>query len=273
MMKTITTKFNIMNLSITSGEDLFQIILLVVIILFALILLGVVVSIYNTAQMILHKKMDVEYTPFSFDKFWKSVKGEKPMEMEAELMLDHDYDGIKELDNHLPPWWIGLFYACIAFAVVYLLNYQVYHWSPSQEEEYEIAMAEAAEQKALTQANRPEDALDEAAIPFIEDETQLARGKTIYDGNCSVCHGSLGEGGVGPNLADEYWIHGGSMSAIFQTVKYGVPEKGMISWEATLKPLDIQQVSSYIYDLKGTNPPNGKEPQGEAYQEEEIAEL
>ena len=272
-MKTITIKINIMNLNITSGEDLFQVILLVVIIIFAIILLGVVVSIYNTAKMVLNKKMGIEYTPLSFDELWKKFKGEKPMEMESELMLDHDYDGIKELDNHLPPWWLGLFYACIVFAVVYLLNYQVFHWSPSQVEEYEISMAEAAEQKAITQANRPDEALDEGDIPFIEDATQLARGKTIYDGSCSVCHGSLGEGGVGPNLTDEYWIHGGSMSDIFQTVKYGVPEKGMISWEATLKPLDIQQVSSYIYNLKGTNPPNGKEPQGEAYQEEEISQI
>jgi cytochrome c oxidase cbb3-type subunit 3 len=259
-----------MNTQIETGEQLFQVILLAIIIIFALILLGVVVNVYGTTKALLNKRLGIETVPFSIDKFWKKVKGEVPIEMEASLLLDHDYDGIRELDNHLPPWWIGMFYGGIVFAVIYVLNYHIWKFSPLQTEEYEIAMNEAAEAKALVQENRPESAFDENAVPMIDDETQIARGGTIYSGNCSVCHGPAGEGGVGPNLADDYWIHGGNMSSIFQTIKYGVPEKGMISWENSLKPLDMQQVSSFIISIQGTNPANAKAAQGELYVPEET---
>ncbi|WP_341225918.1 cbb3-type cytochrome c oxidase N-terminal domain-containing protein [uncultured Arcticibacterium sp.] len=259
-----------MNFSIQTGEQLFQFILLVVLIIFAIILLGLVINVFLTAQAILYKKAGIETKAFSLDSFWKKIKGEVPMEMESELLMDHDYDGIHELDNHLPPWWLGMFYAGIVFAVVYMFNYHVWKWSPLQTEEYEIAMNEAAEEKALAQQNSPETTIDESAVELITDETQITRGKTIYDGNCAVCHGNLGEGGVGPNLTDEFWLHGGDVSSIYQTVKYGIPEKGMISWEATLKPVDMQQVSSYIITLQGTNPPNGKAAQGDKYTPEEA---
>jgi len=254
-----------MNTQIQTGEQLFQVILLAIIILFALILLGIVANVYMTTKAVLNQRLGIETEAFSLDRFWKKVKGEVPMEMEASLLLDHDFDGIRELDNHLPPWWLGMLYASIVFAVVYILNYHVWHWSPSQSEEYEIAMNEAAETKALAQENSPASSIDENAVPMIEDETQIARGQTIYAGNCAVCHGPDGEGGVGPNLTDEYWLHGGSLSEVYQTIIHGVPEKGMISWESTLKALDIQQVSSYIITLQGTKPANAKATQGELY--------
>jgi cytochrome c oxidase cbb3-type subunit III len=259
-----------MNTQINTGEQLFQVILLVIIIIFAVILLGIVVNVYMTTKAILNKRLGIETVPFSIDKLWKKVKGEVPMEMEESLLLDHDYDGIRELDNHLPPWWLGMFYACIAFAVIYVLNYHVWEFSPLQIEEYEISMKEAVEAKSLAQANSPSSEIDESAVPLLEDEADVTRGGTIYSGNCAVCHGPAGEGGVGPNLTDEYWLHGGSMSSIYQTIKYGVPEKGMISWESSLKPLDMQQVSSYIFKLKGTNPANAKAAQGELYVAEEV---
>jgi cytochrome c oxidase cbb3-type subunit 3 len=267
-----------MNTQITTGEQLFQVLLLAVIIIFALILLGIVVNVYMTTKAILNKRLGIETVPFSLDRFWKKVKGEVPMEMEASLLLDHDFDGIKELDNHLPPWWLGMLYASIVFAVVYILNYHVWHWSPSQSEEYEIAMNEAADKKALASENNPTSSIDENNVALIADEVQIARGKTIYDGNCAVCHGAAAEGGVGPNLTDAFWLHGGSISSVYQSILHGIPEKGMISWEATLKPLDIQQVSSFIITLQGTNPENAKAAQGDEYipatttEEEPVAE-
>jgi cytochrome c oxidase cbb3-type subunit III len=98
---------------------------------------------------------------------------------------------------------------------------------------------------------------------LVSDAKVLAEGKEIFTGKCVACHGALGEGGVGPNLTDEYWLHGGTINDIFKTIKNGVPEKGMISWKATLKPNEIQSVSNYIASLAGTTPPNGKAPQGD----------
>ena len=121
-----------MNTQIQTGEQLFQVILLAIIILFALILLGIVANVYMTTKAVLNQRLGIETEAFSLDRFWKKVKGEVPMEMEASLLLDHDFDGIRELDNHLPPWWLGMLYASIVFAVVYILNYHVWHWSPSQ---------------------------------------------------------------------------------------------------------------------------------------------
>ena len=260
-----------MDLTIQNGEQLFQIIMLGILTIFTLILLVVVVNIFMTLKAVVHEKAGVPYEPFTLEKWWKSLTGAVPIEREEAILLDHDYDGIKELDNHLPPWWLGMFYGAILFGIFYLLNYHVWHWSPSQAEEYEIAMNEAAEQK-LAHAAVSTSAIDENAVELLTDASDIERGKTIFTGNCAVCHGGAGEGGVGPNLTDEYWLHGGSMSDVYKTIVHGVPEKGMIAWEGTLKPADIQQVSSYIKTLAGTNPPNGKAPQGEKYEESATSE-
>ena len=103
----------------------------------------------------------------------------------------------------------------------------------------------------------------------MEDEAALAAGETIFLSKCASCHGQLGEGGVGPNLTDRYWVHGGSISDIFATIKYGVPEKGMISWQSQLRPKNMQQVASFIKTLEGTDPPNQKDKEGTLYQPEE----
>lgn len=197
---------------------------------------------------------------------------EKPIEEEEEILLDHNYDGIKELDNHLPPWWTNLFYLTIAFSVVYVLIYHVFDIMPLQEEEYNLAMADAAKQTELRLASVEEDFIDEATVEFVNTSAALTEGATLYTRNCVVCHGTNGEGGIGPNLTDEYWIHGGSISDIFKIIKYGVQEKGMIPWQTSLTPSQMQNLSSYIYTLEGTNPANAKAPEGQIYIREEVSE-
>ena len=176
------------------------------------------------------------------------------------LISGHEYDGIKELDNRLPKWWLGLFYITIIFAAVYFLRFHVLKTAPLQEDEYNNEVA-AAETKY--KAVQPANTIDASTVTLMSDESSLAAGKVIFDKNCVVCHLALGQGLVGPNLTDNYWIHGCTIGEVFNLITIGVPEKGMISWKTQLTPEQIQQVSSYILSLKGTNPPNPKEPQGQ----------
>lgn len=192
---------------------------------------------------------------------WTKLMGLKPISEEKSIMMDHDFDGIVELDNPTPAWFMGLFYATIIFAVVYLLNYHVFEWSPLQDEEYAIEM-KAAEVNKVAVLAKSHETIDENSVKASTDAGIIAAGKAVYTQNCIACHGALGEGTVGPNLTDDSWIHGGTVNAIFKTIKYGVPEKGMIAWEKTLTPKQTSDVSNFILSLQGTNPPNPKAAQG-----------
>lgn len=198
---------------------------------------------------------------------WQKLTGtEVPLEEEDTILLSHDYDGIKELDNHLPPWWKYLFYLGIIVAVVYAFLYHVSGTLPLQEEEYQIELALAAQQAEIRKLEAG-NSIDENNVEFSDASEVLANGKEIYAGKCIACHASDGGGGVGPNLTDEYWIHGGNIKDIFKTIKIGVPQKGMISWQNQLTPSDIRDVASYLVTIKGTKTANPKEPQGELYEE------
>lgn len=200
-----------------------------------------------------------------WDRLYKKWTAAVPVEKEQDVMLDHNYDGIKELDNSLPPWWVAMFYLTIVFAVGYMTYFHFTDAGASSAEEYEMEMerAERAVQAYLaTQANL----VDESNVTVLTDAAGLETGQNIFNANCAACHGMLGEGGVGPNMTDNYWIHGGDIKDIFKTVKYGVPEKGMIAWKSQLSAADMHKVSSYILTLVGTNPPNAKEPQGDLYE-------
>lgn len=197
-------------------------------------------------------------------RFWNRLNDSVPVAQEATVMTDHSYDGIRELDNRLPPWWLYGFYVTIIFAVVYLLNFHVFKTGKLQEDEYEAEMLQA-EQEVATYLASLDNLIDESTVTLTTEEADLAVGMEIFKSKCAACHGQQGEGGVGPNFTDQYWLHGGDIQSIFKTVKYGVPSKGMISWESQLIPKQMQQVASYIYTLEGTNPPNGKEPQGELF--------
>ncbi len=199
------------------------------------------------------------------EKAWNLV----PLSQEGEIDLGHDYDGIRELDNKLPPWWVALFYGTIIFGMGYWYYYEMSGKGMGQIElyEYEIAQAEIAQAEYLAkQANL----VDESNVVFLDDEAALAKGASIYKMNCVACHGPEGQGTVGPNLTDPYWIHGGGIKNIFKTIKYGVPAKGMIPWKTQLNPAAMQQVASYIMTLEGTNPPNPKAPEGDKWSPEKT---
>ena len=183
-----------------------------------------------------------------------------PLEKEADMLLDHDYDGIKELDNALPPWWKYGFYITIAVAV-----FEVWHsgMNPTQEYAAEMTAAKIQTDAYLAAAK---DNVDENSVTDL-DSKGAAAGKEIFTKTCVACHLAEGQGSVGPNLTDDYWIHGGSIKEIFKTIKYGFPDKGMQSWQSTYSPVEMQQLASYIRTLKGTNPPNPKAPQGDLYKE------
>ncbi|RQP17208.1 cbb3-type cytochrome c oxidase N-terminal domain-containing protein [Parapedobacter defluvii] len=194
--------------------------------------------------------------------WWNKLLGLRPISEEKDLVIDHAYDGIKELDNPVPAWFNGMFYASIAFAMVYLCVYHVFGWGPNQHQEYEREMAKAdqARQEWLAKAAN---SIDEHSVEVDARPETITSGAAIFTQNCAACHGNAGEGGIGPNLTDEYWLHGGEIKDIFRTVKYGVLDKGMVPWEQSLTPAQIAEVSNYIITLRGTNPPNAKEPQGE----------
>jgi len=251
---------------------------------------------------------------------------------QKDLLLQHDYDGIQELDNDLPPWWLNMFYVTIVFSFLYIGYYHVFgkgltsreeyqkeinpnwtkteihnsgfgyhspYYSPSKDitprilkelsgyigegVTFEELVSEAkrrGDEKQLELLNtvfpdgslivaaKPKNVVEEFTLPAMElltDAASLDAGKIEWVKNCVSCHGLGGEGGIGPNITDEYWIHGGSINDIASIIVRGVPAKGMISWKTMLSTDKIHQVASYIVSLQGTNPPNAKAPQGDKY--------
>ena len=190
----------------------------------------------------------------------------KDIDDEEEIILDHNYDGIKELDNSLPPWWVYMFYASIIFAVVYLVRFEVFD-GDNQVTEYNNAVAEARADLEKYKETAT-DLVDISTVTLLTDEKDLKRGKAIYNLNCAACHISDGGGSIGPNLTDENWILGGGIKNVFATVSNGGRDgKGMVAWNKILKPIDIAKVSSYIISLQGTTPANPKQPEGEVWKE------
>lgn len=202
--------------------------------------------------------------PTFWEKWNHRLTDSVPVEREHEVMTDHEYDGIIELDNSLPPWWKALFAACIVFAIAYMAIFHVLGLGELQAEEYETEMAEAKARIDAYIASKG-GALNETNVTYLDDEASLALGKSIYDSNCAACHGAALQGTVGPNLTDAYWLHGGSVGDIFKVIRDGVPAKGMISWKGQLSPTQIQQVTSFIMSQEGTDPENAKEPEGELH--------
>ncbi|MGZ9675499.1 cbb3-type cytochrome c oxidase N-terminal domain-containing protein [Flavobacterium sp. GNP001] len=188
---------------------------------------------------------------------------------QEQLLLDHDYDGIKELDNNLPPWWVYLFYLCIVFGVVYMLRYEVFG-ADNQEMELKKEVAQAKIEIAEYMKTAP-DLMDEKSVTLLTDPADLAIGKEIFSTNCAACHRADGGGQIGPNLTDDRWILGGGIKNIFHTlVNGGRDGKGMISWKGTLKPKEMQKVASYILSLQGSNPPDAKAAEGEVWVDEKA---
>ncbi len=204
------------------------------------------------------------------DRLLKKMTRQVTIEEEKDIELHHDYDGIKELDNVLPPWWLWLFYGSILWGVVYLVNVHVINIWPDSQNEYKAEMAQAkidvdAYMATLTNT------VDENTVTFTDDAGVLASGREIFSTFCVACHGADGAGSessVGPNLTDPYWLHGGGIKNIFKTIKYGVSEKGMIAWKTQLQPAEIRSIASYLMTLEGKGGPTQKAPQGEVWKEE-----
>lgn len=180
-------------------------------------------------------------------------------------LMSHEFDGIQEFDNDLPPWWLYMFYFTIAFAFVYLMYFHVMGKGKLSHAQY----AEEVKMHEQKFANKQDqNGSNQALVPFKEQD-KLTKGKEVYVANCVPCHGDGGQGIVGPNLTDKFWIHGGKFENIVTTITKGVPEKGMVSWGPVLGKDKIHLVASYIWSLYGTNPANPKEPQGEEYNRQE----
>ena len=255
--------------SIAAGMDSNTVLLLVLNFTLLLVFAYVVRMLFKSVSWLMPPKTEEEKTAEvkSAKKqttFTHMLTDAVPVEREAEIMLDHEYDGIRELDNNLPPWWVWMFYATIVFAFVYLIYYHVLPYGENQKEEY-LSEMKAAQAEVEAYMATVKNVIDENSVVYLGDAADLAAGKAIYDGNCMACHAPDGGGGVGPNFTDEYWLHGGSISDIFKVVKYGVPAKGMIAWESQLSPLQMAQVSSYLKNFVGTVPANPKEAQGELW--------
>ena len=174
-------------------------------------------------------------------------------------VLDHNYDGIHEFDNDLPPWWKYGFGFTIVFAFVYVGYYHLTTKNRLQVAEYETEMRQAA----LLVSAGADDPTKLTTYLALTTAADLGSGKSIYTTNCAPCHGANAEGKVGPNLTDEFWLHGGEVNHIYKTIKYGIPSKGMVAWKGKLSGKQILQVTSYALSLQGTLPANAKPPQGE----------
>jgi cytochrome c oxidase cbb3-type subunit 3 len=179
------------------------------------------------------------------------------------LLLDHEYDGIQELDNSLPRWWVWLFYITIIFSAVYLVYYHVSRTGELQVAEYDSEIKRAAAAGSTTFAQF------EASIPTLQpvtEATAIESGRLLYVKNCSACHRLDGGGLVGPNITDDYWVHGGTYGDSVKVIWDGVPDKGMLAWKKQgLKPADVINVASYIYTLRGAKLATpGKPPENTA---------
>lgn len=185
---------------------------------------------------------------------------------EEEIMFDHEYDGIRELDNNLPPWWKYLFILTVIFAGWYLVYYHIIG-GPNQYDEYEREMAQAELAIATYKEENP-DLVDASSVEFLEDKADISAGKDLYDVNCMACHAIDGGGGIGPNLTDEYWILGGGIKNIYHTISEGGRAgKGMVPWKDELKPNQIAQLSSYVLTLQDNTPNDPKDPEGDKWED------
>ncbi|ARV06539.1 cytochrome C oxidase subunit III [Polaribacter sp. SA4-10] len=228
-----------------------------------------IISISKTQELLNEKNGIIaeENKNVWISKLLKSWTKAKDIEEEGEIVLDHNYDGIKELDNSLPPWWVYMFYATIVFAVVYLVRFQVLD-GDTQVVEYQKEVAEA--KAALTKyKSTATDLITAENVTLLTGEKDLNRGKAVFKLNCTSCHLADGGGSIGPNLTDEFWILGGGVKNVFSTISNGGRDgKGMIAWNKILKPADLAKVSSYVISLQGTTPAKGKAAQGDKWEEQ-----
>jgi len=254
-------------------------ILNVVLLIFLLILIACELVLQATNKVVntlltdeQRKAQEIEDNlPFTQTQFYKGLMSKltrtRKVEEEGELLLHHNYDGIQELDNVLPPWWVYLFYATIVFSFIYLIRFHVLGHD-DQKAEFDKEMAEAKIQVEEYKKTAP-DLMDKEKVTLMTDAADIAAGKAIFQTNCIACHKADGGGAIGPNLTDDKWILGGGIKNVFNTIMEGGRSgKGMVPWKETIKPSEIQKVASYVLSLQGTNPPDAKAPEGEVWVED-----
>ncbi|SDC20325.1 cbb3-type cytochrome c oxidase N-terminal domain-containing protein [Pedobacter soli] len=256
--------------------------LLLIMLLFVLVLLVVSITLLNAFKVMYREQLNptpylapVKEAALDYDSWlktkkhkpsiWSKILGLKPIEAEKDIVIEHAYDGIQELNNPVPAWFNFLFYGTILFGAAYLFYYYIGGYGLNQDQLYEAEMTRSAEEKAIY-LQKSANAIDENTVKADNAAPIIESGKTIFSANCAVCHGPAGGGLIGPNLTDEFWLHGGGINNIFKTIKYGVPAKGMVSWEKTLSPKQISEVANYILSLEGSKPAGAKAPQGEKYE-------
>lgn len=183
----------------------------------------------------------------------------EPEQVEGAQVIGHEYDGIQEYDNPLPGWWVWMFVATVLFTPLYVVYY---HLGQGElvADEYAADLAALREVEAA-QAMASGEVNEETLTALMNDAATLAAGEAVYRTNCTACHGELGEGKIGPNLTDEFWLHGGTLVEIHRTIDQGVPDKGMLAWGKTLPPEDVRRVAAWVGSRRGKNvaglPPQG----------------
>ncbi len=251
-------------------------IIIILVIVVGLYMLRVINLLTQQAEKERAQKLSIVYVPSPgwWQKFTQRINASVPVDQEKSIELDHDYDGIRELDNHLPPWWKWLFYGTIGWAVVYIIVFHLSDSLPLSEQEYQNEIALAEEQARKLQASQPQAAIDENSLQFTHDVAVIEKGKSVYiNNNCGACHRNDGGGNaIGPNLTDEYWLYGGNIKNVFSTIKNGVVDKGMPAWGKAMSPEDVRDVAFFIISLQGTKPPEAKSPQGEIFKQPIVAE-
>lgn len=256
----------LMPLMVVTAMVVITILLVLVVAVYLLRVLNVMVQQTERERA---EKLGLAYAPNPswWQKIWQDLNAFVPVEKEKDIDLGHSYDGIRELDNHLPPWWKWLFYSTIVWAVVYLIVYHISNSMPLSIGEYENELTVVEEQVRAYRASQPQEAIDENTLVYAKDEDIISKGKTVFiSNNCGSCHRNDGGGStIGPNLTDEYWIHGGAMKNIFSTIKTGFVEKGMPAWGKVMSLTDVRNVAFYVMSLQGSNPPNPKAPQGDLF--------
>ena len=209
---------------------------------------------------------DERLKKYDLQEIYRKMMGTKIVADERDLELDHNYDGIKELDNILPPWWLYSFYVSIVFAVGYMVYY---HMLDGENQVMEYEQERLAAKIAVEEYKKnASDLVDAESVTLMTEVEDLEKGAALFQANCMACHAADGGGGIGPNLVDQHWILGGGIKNVFHTISEGGRAgKGMVAWNSTLKPTEIQQVTSYVLSLQGSVPANPKAPEGDVWEE------
>lgn len=244
----------------------FMVVTFLLVVVVALYTLKIIKIFVGIAEKEKATRLGIAYKPSVswWERIWSQANALRPIEEEKSIEMDHDFDGIKELDNHLPPWWTSLFVATVIWGVIYFFVFHVSQSLPLSEGEYENEVALAEEQARIYRASQPASVIDENTLVFTNDAGIIAKGKAVFESNCIACHRNDGGGNtIGPNLTDRFWLHGGQVKNVFTTIKNGVVEKGMPAWGKSLSPQDVRDVTFFVLSLQGSDPKDAKAPQGE----------